>query len=79
MTYAKQLLSRDRKRPKPLSVTSAQVVITVLSAVDNEMNMETQLVKPKRKLGFMQGEMIVPEDIHWGDKQVQDMFNLDVF
>ncbi len=58
----------------PPSVTSAQVIITVLSPVDNNIDLEAQSAKPKRKLGFMQGEMTLPEDIHWGDEQVQDMF-----
>lgn len=57
----------------PPSVTSAQVIITVLSPVEND----TSGVKQKRKLGFMQGEMTVPDDIHWGDEQVQDLFGVE--
>lgn len=57
----------------PPSVTSAQVIITVLSPVEND----TSGVKQKRKLGFMQGEMTVPDEIHWGDERVQDLFGVE--
>ncbi|OPH36535.1 hypothetical protein [Moraxella equi] len=28
----------------------------------------------KRKLGFMLGEGVIPDDIHWGDDEVMAMF-----
>lgn len=61
----------------PPSVTSAQVIVTVLSPVEKDTLEDTQGVKQKRKLGFMQGEMTVPDDIHWGDEQVQDLFGVE--
>ncbi|WP_367106245.1 hypothetical protein [uncultured Psychrobacter sp.] len=61
----------------PPSVTSAQVIITVLSSIENNTSEDTQGVQQKRKLGFMQGEMTVPDDIHWGDEQVQDLFGVE--
>lgn len=37
----------------------------------------TTQVQPirKRKLGFMQGEGEIPNDIHWGDDEIQAMFD----
>lgn len=58
----------------PPAVTSAEMIITVLSPVENDTPIAIQAIKQKRKLGFMQGEMTIPDDIHWGDKQVQDLF-----
>ncbi len=60
----------------PPSVTSAEVIITVLSPVEDTKSLDSQAIKQKRKLGFMQGEMTLPDNIHWGDKQVQDLLNL---
>lgn len=28
----------------------------------------------KRKLGFMLGEGVIPDDIHWGDDEIMAMF-----
>ncbi len=28
----------------------------------------------KRKLGFMLGEGVIPDDIHWGDDEIMTMF-----
>ncbi|WP_201586591.1 hypothetical protein [Psychrobacter jeotgali] len=61
----------------PPLVTSAQVIVTVLSPVEKDTSEDTQGVKQKRKLGFMQGEMTVPDDIHWGDERVQDLFGVE--
>lgn len=61
----------------PPSLNSAQVIVTVLSPVKKDTSADTQDVKQKRKLGFMQGEMKVPDDIHWGDEQVQDLFGVE--
>lgn len=35
----------------------------------------TQNLSKERKLGFMQGEGVVPDDIHWGDEDIQAMFD----
>lgn len=60
----------------PPQMTSARVIITVLST-DNEDEIASVRCKTKlkkRQLGFMQGEMTLPEDIHWGD-QISKLFN----
>lgn len=60
----------------PPPATSTQVIITVLSSEDSETLNLSQTSSRKRKLGFMKDEMTVPDDTHWGDDQVQDMFGV---
>ncbi|WP_315043161.1 hypothetical protein ACGTJS_10190 [Faucicola mancuniensis] len=38
-----------------------------------------QMFVNKRKLGFMQGEGVVPDDIHWGDDEIQMMFDETIY
>ena len=38
-----------------------------------------QIFVNKRKLGFMQGEGVVPDDIHWGDDEIQMMFDETIY
>lgn len=60
----------------PPPATSTQVIITVLSSTDIEDLDHAQTSKKNRKLGFMQGEMTIPDDVYWGDDQVQDIFGI---
>lgn len=57
----------------PPKVTSARVIITVLST-DNDQSSVSHHEPKNRQLGFMQGEMTLPEDIHWGDEQISKLF-----
>ena len=38
-----------------------------------------QMFVNKRKLGFMQREGVVPDDIHWGDDEIQMMFDETIY
>ena len=58
----------------PPNVTSARVVITVLPPEKDAISSKKLKSGRKRQLGFMQGKMTVPDDIHWGDEEVREMF-----
>lgn len=58
----------------PLKETNAKVMVTVLSPLENKNLSTTSVRSKKRQLGFMQGEMTLPEDINWGDAQIRSMF-----
>ena len=64
---------------KPPEIDSAQVIMTVLPT-EIELTNNTDITKISsnntRQLGFMQGEMSIPDDINWGDKQVQQLFEV---
>lgn len=58
----------------PPPETNAKVIVTVLAPVKTNTLDNTDSNPKKRQLGFMQGEMTLPDDINWGDDQIQDFF-----
>ncbi len=66
----------------PPLVNHARVIVTVLPTETEDLTTyPTASVKKyangERKLGFMQGEMTIPDDIHWGDDEVQKLFGIE--
>ena len=62
----------------PPNVTSAKEIVTVLPPEQEALSEQKVGIKKKRKLGFMQGEMTVPDDIHWGDEEVREIFGVSI-
>ena len=60
----------------PPDVTSARVIVTVLPSKEDAVSSKKISNNKKRRLGFMQGKMTVPDDINWGDEQVREMFGV---
>ena len=63
----------------PPEINSARVIVTILPT-EIELTNNTDITKISsnntRQLGFMQGEMSIPDDINWGDEQVQQLFGV---
>lgn len=60
----------------PPAVTSARVIVTVLPSEETALSSKKTGHNIKRQLGFMQGEMTIPDDINWGDEQIKEMFGV---
>lgn len=54
----------------PPMTTNAKVFVTVM-ADDNP-------VQKERKLGFMRGEITVPDDINFADDDIAKLFGVDI-
>ncbi len=61
----------------PPPVNNARVIVTVLPEEINPVESVKEYANGERKLGFMQGEMTIPDDIHWGDDEVQKLFGIE--
>lgn len=46
----------------------------ILSKILTNEQISSTPTAPKRQLGFMKGEMTIPDDIHWGDEAVEAVF-----
>lgn len=64
------IISALRKGQK-ISVKQAGVEI-------GQFTPNAQTLPNKRILGFMQGEGTIPDDIHWGDDEIQAMFDQSI-
>ena len=64
---------------KPPKMNSTRVIVTILpteNKLTNNVDIRKATSSSTRQLGFMQGEMSIPDDINWGDEQVQQLFGV---
>lgn len=60
--------------PSPEAKAKAKVIVTVLAPVQTNSLVSANSNPKKCKLGLIQGGMTLPDDINWGDKQIQNLF-----
>lgn len=60
---------------RPPAVAKAKVIVTVLADTSPE-SINKHDANNERKLGFMQGEMTIPDDVYWGDEEVHKLFGV---
>lgn len=46
----------------------------ILSKILTNEKVSSTSTTAKRQLGFMKGEITIPDDIHWGDEAVEAVF-----
>lgn len=72
----KAIIENDRIKwlDTPSPEAKAKVIVTVLAPVKTNSLVSANSNPKKCKLVFIQGGMTLPDDINWGNKQIQNLF-----